>query len=368
MRIAIFHDYIGAIGGAEKLVLTLAQDIGADVITTDVDRDSIKKIGFEDVNIISIGRTIKFAPLKQISASFRFAVCDFSNKYDFFIFSNNWAHFAAKKHKPNLLYCQSTPVRVFYDLYDIYRRQQSFFSSLLFRIWVIIHRKFYENYMANVYLIVANSVSIQKRVEKYLNRNSIVIYPSIDVSRFRFEEYGDFWLSVNRLYPEKRVELQIEAFRQLPHERLLIVGGYAQADHSSKYAMKLMKNLPNNVKLLGTITDEDLIKLYARCRAFIITSIEEPFGMAPVEAMASGKPVVGVREGGCLETVIDGATGLLVKPEVSEIIKAINIISREPSKYSERCFEQAKKFDKKIFLERMKEEIRKQYLKAINYE
>jgi len=210
-------------------------------------------MGFEDVNIISLGKTIKIAPLKQISASLKFMLCDFSKKYDFFIFSNNWAHFASKKHKPNLLYCQSTPVRVFYDYYDLYLHQLSFFPSIIFRIWVKLHRSLYEHYMKYVSLIVANSVSAQKRVKKYLRRDSIVIYPPIDITKFKFKEYGDFWLSVNRLYPEKRLELQIETFRKLPHERLLVVGGYAGGDNSSKYADDLIKGLPDNVKLLGNV-------------------------------------------------------------------------------------------------------------------
>jgi glycosyltransferase involved in cell wall biosynthesis len=357
MKIAIFHDYIGAIGGGEKLILTLARGLGADVITTDVNQDSVKKLGFEDVNIISLGGTIKLAPFKQISASIKFALCDFSKKYDFFIFSNNWGHFAARKHEPNVLYCQSTPVRVFYDLYDLYLHQQSFLASILFKIWVMLHRKMYENYMDHVDQIVANSFSVQKRVKKYLNRTSKVIYPPIDTNRFVFEEYGDFWLSVNRIYPEKRVELQIEAFRRLPEERLLIVGGHAEADRSSSYANDLKKNLPDNVTLLGNVTEEELVGLYARCKAFIITSMDEPFGMAPLEAMASGKAVVAVNEGGCLETVVDGITGLLVEPEVSDIINAINIISNEPFKYKEKCIQQARNFDEKVFLDKMKKEI-----------
>src|SRR3989304_1638601 len=96
MKIAIFHDYIGAIGGGEKLVLTLARGLGADVITSDVDKDSVEKMGFEDVNIISLGETIKLPPLKQIHASLKFGMCDFSNEYDFFIFSGNWAHYKIK--------------------------------------------------------------------------------------------------------------------------------------------------------------------------------------------------------------------------------------------------------------------------------
>jgi glycosyltransferase involved in cell wall biosynthesis len=358
MKIAIFHDYIGAIGGAEKIVFTLARELDADIITTDVDMTSVKILGYEDVNIISLGKTIKMAPFKQISACMMFAMCDFSSRYDFFLFSNNWAHFAAKKHKPNLLYCQSTPVRIFYDLYDLYLDQQSFFSSVFFRIWVMLHRRIYEHYMYHVDLVIANSISVQERVKKYLKKPSKVIYPPIDISGFRYEEYGDFWLSVNRLYPEKRIDLQIEAFRRLSDEKLLIVGGYAKADSSSTYAANIMRDLPKNVKVIGTVSEKELKDLYARCKAFIITSLDEPFGMAPVEAMASGKAVVAVNEGGCKETVLDGITGLLIKPDVIEIQNAINNISNDPSKYKEKCFEQARKFDVNIFLDKMKKELK----------
>jgi glycosyltransferase involved in cell wall biosynthesis len=203
-------------------------------------------------------------------------------------------------------------------------------------------------------VIIANSICAQERVKKYLGRSSRVIYPPVDISRFRFEEYGDFWLSVNRLYPEKRIELQIEAFRQLPEEKLIIVGGYAEADRSSRYASDLLKKFPKNVILVGNVPEDQLILLYARCKAFIITSREEPFGMAPVEAMASGKAVVGMKEGGCLETVIDGSTGLLVEPDVDKIVKAISIISKEPARFMDKCVEQAGRFNVDIFLNKMK--------------
>ncbi len=108
------------------------------------------------------------------------------------------------------------------------------------------------------------------------------------------------------------------------------------------------------------MTEEELIQLYARCKGFITTSIDEDFGMAPVEAMASGKPVIGVREGGCLETLVDGLTGLLVNPDVSEFVNAIKIISREPSKFKEKCIEQSKKFDVDFFLNQMKKELEQQ--------
>ncbi len=356
MRIAIFHDYIGAIGGGEKLVLTLARGLGADVITTDVDEDSVKKMGFEDVNIISLGETVKLPPLKQISASLRFAMCNFSKKYDFFIFSGNWAHFAARRHKPNLYYCH-TPVRAFYDLYDIFLQRQSIITKPLFMIWVAIHRPVAEYYMKHVERILTNSKNTQFRVQKYLHRDAKVIYPPIDTSKYYFREFGDFWLSVNRLYPEKRVELQIEAFRLMPEEKLIIVGGYAEGDHASKYAEKIKHNLPENVKIHGTVTEKELMDLYAMCRGLIATAMDEDFGMTPIEAMAAGKPVICVREGGYTESVLNGITGLLIEPDTKDIIRAINIISKNPREYRRTCVEQAGNFDISIFIKRMKEKI-----------
>lgn len=355
MKIAIFHDYIGAIGGGEKLVLTLARGLGADVITTDVDVDSVSKMGFKDVNIISIGRTVKMPPLKQISASFKFAMCDFSKEYDFFIFSGNWAHFAVRRHRPNLYYCH-TPVRAFYDLYDDMIARMGFIRKQVAKVWVHVHKAFDQYYVRFVDTIVVNSKNTQDRVMKYYKRDSVVIYPPINTSKFKFKSDGDFWLSVNRLYPEKRVELQIDAFARLPDEKLIIVGGYAKGDHSQKYIHKISSNLPDNVRLCGEVSEEELVELYATCKGFIATALDEDFGMTPVEAMASGKSVVVVREGGFVESVIDGVTGYLVEPTVDSIVEAIVKISQEPFKFRLACIGRAKEFDSSIFLERISDE------------
>ena len=356
MKIAIFHDYIGAIGGGEKLVLTLAKGLRADVITTDVDMDSVKKMGFEEVKIISLGNTLKIPPLKQIDASFKFAICDFSKKYDFFIFSGNWAFFAAKKHKPNLYYCH-TPTRAFYDLYDVYRKNHSIFIAVPFTVWVQLHKRISEYYLSHVCKIVTNSINTKNRIKKYLIKDSVVIYPPVDTSRFKFKEYGNFWLSVNRLYPEKRVELQIEAFKEMPDQKLLIVGGYAAGDHASGYASKLMTELPENVTLMGSVSEEKLLELYATCKGHITTAMNEDFGMTPLESMAAGKPVVAVKEGGYLESIIDKKTGLLVEANVESIIRAISIVSENPEKYKNSCIQRAKLFDTSEFTRKMKEVI-----------
>ena len=355
-RTAIFHDYIDAIGGGEKTVLTLARALKADVITTDINKDSIKKMGFEDVKIISLGETLKIPPLKQIHASLLFAFCNFSKEYDFFIFSGNWSHYAAWRHKPNIWYCH-TPVRAFYDLKNVMAdRQPNTIFKLLFLAWTNIHSYFDRASVNKIDRIIVNSNNTKLRVEKIYGKNATVIHPPVPVGKYKFRKSGDFWLSVNRLYPEKRIELQLEAFRKLPEERLLIVGGYSAGDHAETYQQKL-RDAPPNVTFLGSVDEEKLIELYSTCKGLIATSIDEDFGLTPVEAMAAGKPVVAVKEGGYLETIQDGITGELVKADVKDIIRAVLKVSRNPLKYRKACERRARQFSEEIFIKKMKEEV-----------
>jgi glycosyltransferase involved in cell wall biosynthesis len=340
MKIAIFHDYFGAIGGGEKVVIEMAKILDADIITTDT--DAIKKID-PSVRVISIGKTIKFPPLKQISATIRFYFFDFSKDYDLFIFTGNWSHAAAHRHHPNIWYCY-TPVRAFYDLYPTFLTRQDFFTRQLFRTWVFFHRFFDQRSIKEVERIIAISLNVQKRVLKYHHCDTEVIYPPVNTSLYQCIEYGNFWLSVNRLYPEKRIELQIEAFRQMPEEHLVIVGGYADGDHAALYAEKIRKNLPPNVRLCGEVGEDDLRNLYARCKGHICTALDEDYGLTPLEAMASGKPVVAVNEGGYRETVTE-RTGLLVEPNVDQIIDAVRMITKDPERFKEPCIDRALEFD-----------------------
>ena len=344
MKIAIFHDYFGTIGGGEKVVIDMAKILDADIITTDT--DAVKKID-PSVRVISLGKTIKFSPLKQISATLLFFSCDYSKKYDLFIFSGNWAHYAAHRHHPNIWYCY-TPVRPFYDLYQDFLTRLNFLTRQFFRVWVCIHRFFDQRSIRNVDRIIAISETVQSRILTYHNRRAEVIYPPVDTSLYQCIEYGDFWLSVNRLYPEKRIELQIDAFRQLTEERLVIVGGYAMGDHAARYAKKIREHVPSNVRLLGEISEFQLIDLYARCKGLICTAMDEDFGLTPIEAMASGKPVIAVNEGGYKETVTD-RTGVLVEPAVCSLIKAIEKIGKTPEIYKDACIERSKEFDLQVF-------------------
>ena len=161
-------------------------------------------------------------------------------------------------------------------------------------------------------------------------------------------------MSINRLYPEKRVELQIETFKSLPNENLLIVGGYARRDKGLAAYHKLFADLPPNVKILGNTHIERLLELYATCKGVVYTPIDEDFGLVPVEAQASGKAVVGVNEGALRETVINGATGFLVDAHPESLKKAIECVSEEPQRFENACKKNASKFDEHVFIESMR--------------
>jgi len=348
MKFAVFHDYFGAIGGGEKVAVAIAEILNADIITTDV--ESIERIGSR-LKIKSLGKTPHVPPLKQISASHRFSSCDLSHEYDFFIFSGNWAHHAAGRHHPNIWYCH-TPVRAFYDLYDTFLKRQSILQRQAFFLWSSLYRRMDQRAVSQVDRILTNSRNTQGRIQTYYQRDADIIYPPIDTSNYSCKEYGEFWLSVNRLYPEKRIELQIESFRRLPDEHLCIVGGYAAGDHAEGYAARLMKDLPPNVKLLGEVPESRLLDLYSRCRGLICTALDEDFGMTPVEAMAAGKPVVAVDEGGFKETVTN-ETGILVHADIQTIIPALKMVSEHPFTYRDACLARAMKFDRSIFEEQL---------------
>jgi glycosyltransferase involved in cell wall biosynthesis len=357
MKIAIFHDYFGAVGGGERLVLTLARELDADIITTDVDRRSIHQMGFDDVRVLSLGDLIHVAPFKQIHASFKFAFSRYP-EYDFYIFSGNWAHYASRCHKPNFWYCH-TPVRAFYDLKEyVLKHQESPVHRFIARIWISLHSWFDEKSVLRVDRIVTNSENTRGRIATFYHRDASVVYPPVNTKKYYYTYETSYWLSVNRLYPEKRIPLQIEVFRRLPGEQLKIIGGYSQGDHAAKN-LGYLAHLPPNVELLGSVSDEELIGLYARCKGLICTAMDEDFGMTPLEAMAAGKPVVAVQEGGFSESVIDTVTGRLVEATPEGIIGGmLEIAERGGEYYRDACRKRAELFDVPVFIGKIREVIR----------
>ena len=360
MKLAVFHNYLDNIGGAEIVTLTLAKELNADIYTTNIDFDKIKKMGFENLKIYSIGKVPINAPFRHQMALLKFRMLNLKNKYDFYIIAGDWAMSAAFNHHPNLWYVHS-PIREIWDAYK-YTRNNMVPLPLrpIFDIWVKYNRYLNKKYIEKVDNIVCNSKNTKNRLKKFLNKEAKVINPPTETSKFYYKKNGNFWLSINRLLPPKRVDMQIKAFEKMPKEKLIIVGSYEQSRSFLKYADYIKKIKPKNVEIRSWISNKELIKLYANCKGLIATAMDEDFGMTPIEAMASGKPVIAPNEGGYKETVINGKTGILIDNINEEkLIKAIKEIGKNPQEYKDACLKRAKEFDTKVFIKKIKEEIEK---------
>ena len=346
------------IGGAEIVSLILAKELNADLYTTNIDREKISKMGFKNMRIQSIGSIPTNAPLRQQLALLRFRYLNLGDKYDFYIISGDWAMSAAINNRPNLWFVHS-PIREIWDLYK-FTRQQSvpWYARNIFDVWVHYNRFLNKKYVKHVNRIASNSENTAKRVHDFLKKDATVIYPPINTKQFSYRVNGNFWLSVNRLITHKRIAMQLEAFKFLPKEKLVIVGSFEKSYHFQKYAEVIKSHKPENVQILSWVDAPKLANLYATCKGFITTASDEDFGMAVVEAMASGKPVIAPNEGGFKETVINKKNGLLIDDINPEKLKnAIEEIGKNPKSYKKACINQANKFDTKIFIEKIRQQI-----------
>lgn len=362
MKIAIFHNYMDNIGGAEIVTLILARELKADIYTTNIAREKIEKMGFSADNIYSIGKIPLNPPLRQEFAYWKFRKLNLGKKYDFYIICGDWALSGAVRNKPNMWYVHS-PIREVWDLYKYTRKNiVSSWKRPVFDVWVFFRRIIIRHDIKKIEKLLCNSKNVRDRIKKYFNREAIVIYPPVETEKFYYRKNENFWLSVNRLINSKRVEMQLRAFAEIPEEKLIVIGPCEKAKHFQTYADYCKKIKPENVEIINEISREKLIELFAGCKGIISTAVHECLGMNVIEAMASGKPVIAPNEGGYKETIINGKTGILIDDINEEkLAKAVKKISEEiennPSKYIDVCRKQAKKFDAKIFIKKIEEQI-----------
>lgn len=361
MKIAVFHNFMDNIGGAEIVSLTLARELNADVYTTNIDAERISQMGFFDVipRIKSIGKVPLRAPFRHQMSFWRFRRLNLKNKYDLYIIAGDWAMSGAVNNKPNLWYVHS-PLNELWQFRKFIRQNVlTFWQRPLFDIWTIVNRILTLKYFKHVDSVVANSKNTANRLKKFYKTDSIVITPPVDTKKFEFKESEGYWLSVNRLFANKRVDIQLEAFSKLPDEKLIIVGCYEKGSpHFETYQNQMNKLKAANIEVIHWVDEKRLIDLYSHCKGFITTAKDEDFGLTAVEAMASGKPVIAPNEGGYMETVVDKKTGLLIDEldggKLKDAIMQINsILLKDPHSFKEVCIKQAELFSSKGFFDRI---------------
>jgi glycosyltransferase involved in cell wall biosynthesis len=215
----------------------------------------------------------------------------------------------------HICYCHS-PMRYVWNMFHDYRESSGLVTRLLMpplshyiRNWDVVST-------TRVHSFVANSRAVAQRLRTYYRRDATVIYPPVAVEDFeQTEAVGDFWLMAGELVPYKRPELAVEAFNRSGRKLVVIGGGEMLA--------RLRAIAKPNVSILGPQPFETLKHNYARCRALIFPG-EEDFGIVPVEAMASGRPVIAFGRGGATESVVDGKTGVFFERQtVEDILAAI---------------------------------------------
>jgi glycosyltransferase involved in cell wall biosynthesis len=193
---------------------------------------------------------------------------------------------------------------------------------------------------------IAISDVVRRRIAEIYHRESTIIYPPVDTARFEPDSnVSDYYLIVGRLVPYRRIDLLIEAFNKL--DRPLVIAG------TGRDRERLEEMAGPTITFLGYVPDDELSDLFARCRAFLFPG-EEDFGIAPIQAMAAGRPVIAYAAGGAVETILPGCGVLFTEQTVADIIEAVENFDTDRI---DPAFirSQAERFDTGVFNSRLSE-------------
>jgi glycosyltransferase involved in cell wall biosynthesis len=222
----VMYDFLSVLGGAEKLTMTLLESFSdlplccAYRNTAVFPDDCLPKAGFFDLKAAS--RVTEWQRLKVIWAFERKTT--FINEYDWVLFSGVYAPLAVRNHPAgtNMLYCHTIP-RFAYDLKNYYMFRLPPALRPIFYGLVLFMRHRYERAIAQMDVVIANSRNVQLRLQKYLGKSAIVIHPPVDTDRFCWIDQQDYYISLARLENFKRVDLIVDAFRQMPEKKLVVL-------------------------------------------------------------------------------------------------------------------------------------------------
>ena len=356
MKVAIVHYWLVGMRGGEKVVEALCEmfpqaDIFTHVYVPDAVSETIRR---HRVTTSFIGRLPaaarlykRYLPLMPLALE----QLDLSD-YDLVVSSESGP---AKGVIPppgtrHLCYCHS-PMRYLWNMFHEYRRQSGLLTrwampplAHYLRVWDTVSASRVDRY-------IANSQAVAARIRRYYGREAEVVWPPVDVDAFApvaAEERGDYMLMVGELVGYKRPDLAVEAFNRMGR-KLVVIGGGEMLDRIRRLAGP-------TVTVLGPAPFAELRHHYARCQALIFPG-EEDFGIVPVEAMASGRPVIAYGRGGATETVVPGVSGMFFDERSVEALIAAVEAFRDGDFDPGAIVAHARKFSRDVFIAAMREQI-----------
>jgi len=349
-RVALVHDYLNQAGGAEKVVEIFAEMFpGAPIYTSVYDRERMPAVwrtldirtSFMQRITPRVGLAKALVPLYPTA----FELFDLSS-YDL-VLSSTTAFAKGVITRPetcHVCYCNN-PTRLVWMYHDYLRYERLPPGARCLLPWLTTPLRVWDYAAAQrVDYFVAGSFNAARRIAKYYRRESDVVQPAIDTTQFHpSDSIEDFFLVVSRLQPYKRIDLAVEACTRLGLPLRIVGSGPDQ--------VRLQRLAGPPVRFLGRVSDAEVQNLLARCRALLFPG-EEDFGLTPLEAQASGRPVIAYGVGGVLETVIEGQTGQFFREPTVDAL--MDVLRNFDDRYDPAVLRrQAERFDKRVFKERM---------------
>ncbi len=348
MKIALVHDHLTQNGGAEKVLDKLHEVYHDSPIYTLVYDKQKMPPHFQEKNIKTSfiqkfpGGVKKF----EWFLTFMPAATENYNLSEYDVVLSSASGFSkgiiTKPGALHICYCH-TPTRYLWnDTFNYVRElKQNFLIKKSLPLVLTKLRQWDRLAAERVNIFVANSQEVQKRIKKYYRRDSVVIYPPVETSKFKVRSTpDDFFLTGGRLVPYKRYDLTIKTFNRLGMKLKIFGDGPILKD--------LQKIAGPKIEFLGRVSEETKIELFEKCLAFINPQVED-FGITTVEAMAAGRPVIAYQAGGALETVIDDVTGHFFNEQEWETLADV-LIRFRPEKFdSQQIRQHALQFDEEIF-------------------
>ena len=345
MRLALVHDWLNQRGGAEDVLEALTALYPDSPIYTSIYAPDLMPASYQnwDIRTLWLDRLPGIHRHHQPYLPFYPAAWGQVNLSDYDVVLTNKSGFChgLRTDKLHICYCLA-PTRYVWQI-ESYIAREGMGKPVEMALCPLIAalKKWDYDAAQRVTHFIAISTEIQKRILAYYNRDSVIIYPPVDTSRFQpSNRIDDYFLIVSRLIPYKRIDLAVQAATRLGLP--LKIGG------KGRDLERLQAMAGPTVEFLGYVPDDTLPELMARCKAFIFPGLED-FGITPVQAQATGRPVIAYGGGGALDTVIPGVTGELFHDLTLDSLAAV-MENFNANRYDTAAIRaHAEKFDTEIF-------------------